>query len=358
MAKEWQRETDDRRYTVRLRPKGELIFEVEGIGDEVAHLADHRDAIWVEEFPEKERRHEWIREHLDGETLGEVESAVEVQLEERMGTRRADLERLVERLEHENPEKVVEAADRIRSYGERWNELIPDGVEAIAAYLDDDEAVVRRGCTEALRRLAAEEPGAVLAVVDELRPCLRDDDPGVRLEAAKALSTIARERGGDRGLLDDVVETLIGLLVNRTSLFSRGPVAGLLGDIGRIDAEAVEPAVEPLVQFVTDPSEVGSSTSGLGRSTAVQALVEIGRQRFELIEPYIDVFFEQTDAKRPEIRRHAARAIALIGREDSDFANQAITALEGMEEDRPSVRTEVEGALNKLKPRRGDAENE
>ena len=109
MAEQWHRETDDRRYTVRLRPKGELVLEVEGIGDEVTHLADHSDAVWVEEFPEQQRRHDWIRDHFDAEVFEEVEAAVEEQLEQRMETREADLERLVERLEHENPEKVAEA---------------------------------------------------------------------------------------------------------------------------------------------------------------------------------------------------------------------------------------------------------
>ena len=344
----WKRTRGGTEYTIQLqRDEGRIEFDSNDTG---GRRKDNPSVIWVEEFPDNDHWQDWVRRNVGAKALSQLQDSIATELEELFATRRRHLDDLYEESCAEYGEgEPTEAIDRIRSFCERWSDLLSEAVPKIADCLAEERAPeVRREAAESLRRLAKSEPNEVAVALDELEPSLRDDEPAVRLESAKAVALIVAGQGDDDELLAAVVDTLVGLLVNETSLFSRGPVAGLLGDIGRGRPDLVEPAVEPLKRFVSGSSDLGSSTSGLGRSTAVEALAEIARADFSLIAPYVDVLFEQLEAPRGSIRRASAHALQFVGIQSAQLAEPSAEALITRLEDKPFVRDEAIESLRRI----------
>jgi len=194
------------------------------------------------------------------------------------------VEPLIRALGDENSNVRMEAAKALGELGDAT------AVEPLIQALGEEDAGVRRYTAEALGKIGDER------AVEPLIYALEDEDGNVRIEAAKALGEIGDERA---------VEPLIQALNDKVPDVRRY-AAEALGKIG--DARAVEPliyalddtyvgdtakealgeigepAVEPLIQVLTD-----ESTGDFLRWDAREALVEIGEPA---VEPLIQAMIQ------------------------------------------------------------------
>lgn len=351
MSQSWEHSTGRVTYEVRLGAEGEMEFAASGPAGVRTGLQGDSETIWVEEFPDNDRWQKWVRERLGEAELVEIQNTVASELEDLAANRKQIFAEAVDDLYDDEGSTRRRAVDRIRSLAERYEGIAALAVEELADALDSDDEEVRRSASEALRSIANRHPDVAEGARDTLERSLGDDHPNVRLDAARTLVLLAAPEGEDpdRELLDDVVETLIGLLHEHTRWFSQGPVAGLLGELGREHPEAVEPAVEPLVRFVVGELSSGSGTSGIGRSTAVQALVEIGEANLDEIVEYADVFFDQLEAGRPGVRGRSAEALGMLAARHEELAERAVPALAGRLDDTDFVRESALEALREVR---------
>lgn len=346
MPKTWERRDDGVTYSVRLGSNQRLEFESRGPGVVHSRGGETSDGIWVEEFPDSERWKDWVRQKFGPEALEQIREAVTAELETLYADRQETFRIASEALGSDEPQRRRESIDRLRSLAARYEDLVQPAIEFFSRLLEEGDDETRRQVAEAIRRLAETHPESVAGVRDELRRALNDDHPNVRLDAARSLVVTAGEESTE--LLAAVVDSLVGLLHEQKRWFSQGPVAGLLGDLGRTHPGALAPAVEPLAGFIRGELRGGSSTSGIGRSSAVQALSEIGMREFEMIEEYVEVFFEQIDASRPGVRGRCAEALGMVGAERDDLARRAAGVLAERLDDTEFVRAEAEDALRRI----------
>jgi len=350
MAETWKASTSGTTYEVRVGPDHEIEFSTEATGNSRFGRRSESDQIWAEEFPHDDHRKEWIRERLGEGKLVEIQQAVARELEE-LATRREEVfDGAIEILEEGSGDRP-RAVDRIRSLAVRYGDLADRAVEELAERIEDDDERLRRSAAEALRRIADHRAEAVEGEQRSLRRALGDDQPNVRLDAARTLVLLSRvgEERPDEQLLEEVVETLVGLLHEHTRWFSQGPVAGLLGELGREHPIAVEPAVEPMVRFVVGELTSGSATSGIGRSTAVQALAEIGENEPGLIVQYVDVFLDEIGNDRPGVRGRCIEALGALASQNTDLASLVVPSVAARLEETDFVRSAALEALRRIR---------
>lgn len=352
MPQHWEQTRGEATFEVRLQPDDqELEFaasEAEGIRTQ---LRGESETIWLEEFPGSDRWKRWVRNHVGEDALAEVRAAVDAELEELAAIRDEIFAKAVEQLRSGEVGDPGRRIDRIRSLAVHYDDLADHAVVDLTDALGSETETMRRPAAAALRRIAEEHPDAVADSRDALVRALGDHQPNVRLDAARALVLLGAAEGAepDDELLDEVVETLVGLLHEHTRWFSQGPVAGLLGELGREHPDAIETAVEPLIRFVVGDLSSGSRTSGIGRSTAVQALVEIADSDAGHLVEHIDVFIEQLGADRPGVRGRCADVLGTLATRRSEWANRAVPALEGLLDDKDFVRQSAVESLRRIR---------
>jgi HEAT repeat protein len=351
MSERWEGSTGRVAYTVELGDDGKMEFAASGPAGVQTGVRGDSETIWVEEFPDNDRWQKWVRERLGEEALVEIQNTVASALEDLAARRKETFAGAVDGLHGDDGAARRRAVDRIRSLAERYDGLADHAVRELAEALDSEDEELRRAASEALRSIATRHPGAVDTARETLERALGDDHPNVRLDAARTLVTLAAPEGEapDRELFGNVVETLIGLLHEHTRWFSQGPVAGLLGELGREHPDAVEPAIEPLVRFVVGELSSGSGTSGIGRSTAVRALVEIGEANLDEIAEYADIFLRQLQSGRPGVRGRSAEALGMLAARDGEFAARAVPALAERLDDTNFVRESALEALRRVR---------
>ena len=348
MGQQWQETDGETTYKVQLTDSGQFGFSEQGPGGGGLGPRDGVATLWIEEFSDSHRWQNWVDTHLGEGVRREIEEAVAAGLDDLDDNRQERLTWLFTQLNADTTGRRERAVDRIRSVCQRYPDLVDLALPKLADCLDREEDAMRRAAAEALRRLADTYPAQLAEISEALVRGMRDDVPATRMESARALERVERVTD-DAELLAEIVDTLASLLVDQTSLYSRGPVAGLLGGVGRRHPRAVVPALDPLVSFVDDSSTMGSSTAGLGRSTALYALIEIGGADFAVLASHQAIFFDQIDADRSSVRRAAAQGLGLIGaREEEEETERAIAALVDRLDDKPFVRQEASEALRAI----------
>jgi HEAT repeat protein len=222
------------------------------------------------------------------------------------------------RIASADPEKALGAADAVLSL------LDPDGPLAAPA-------------SACLTQLVAVRPGAFVHDVDQFVALLDAEAPAARRHAAHLLVEIGGEepeavRGAIPALrdrLDDDAETA-------------QKAAVVLGQVARIDAAAVRPALPDLIDALD------AATTGI-RANAVGAVADVAGDLPKAVGEHQDALAARLDDEAASVRRNAAATLGRIADADVDLSESAHTGLvELLDDPDATVRATACQALGQL----------
>jgi len=170
---------------------------------------------------------------------------------------------------------------------------------------------------EAIRLIAASDPGAVAPIVDELVPHL-DDSPGRHArEAARAIGEIAAEYPTD---VSGAVPALASLVEEDRK--GQGYAAYALSHVSREDPAAIEPVAPVLGHAVVDDSRSVntrlSAAAAFGRTVGERPAIGV-----EFVEDLVPLF----DADDHRLRNNAVGIVGDVARTHTDVVEPYVAAL-------------------------------
>ena len=219
------------------------------------------------------------------------------------------------------------AAIALRRVTNNSEELSQDKINQISntflTLLRDDDAGVKMEAAGALTNLSFTlSPPIKQQCITALMPLLRDDDAGVKIEAARALVNVAVDM--PQNVQDRVTLALIPLLRD-----SNSDVMHAIGRNLRVLGTGPEEAVDALIAILQDgtmsyPARVEAMTTlgvvGRGSQEAVDALISFTRDGNNpiLISSAATVLYSVGRNAQPEIKNQIVQALLPLLRHEND----------------------------------------
>lgn len=201
----------------------------------------------------------------------------------------------------------VAACDPVASYREQLTDETSDVVkrakaaDALGGFSRIDSTVVRKGIPD---------------LMDQLEPT-EESTGTLSRAAARSLGEIAAAVE-DEEVQDRIVRRFVQVLRSETEIPNKSAINGL-ERLASLEPEAVEPAVEALLQIAESPNiESQFISDSSQRWRAVSALGELGKEAPKIVSLEIDRLVELLTAEPRLLRRNAADALGQITAEDPD----------------------------------------
>ncbi|GGL65049.1 HEAT repeat domain-containing protein [Halocalculus aciditolerans] len=215
-----------------------------------------------------------------------------------------------------------------------------EAVAGLSAY-ESADVEARRDAVQALSRAAEDDAGAVAPLVDALTAFLTDDERSVRLTTAKTLVAVAE---ADPEAVEDAVPALAARLADEGEFYYvRARAAEALGYVALAAPEAVSPGVlaDFRVGLEFDEREV--------REQLAKALEHVALGDPERLRHRVSSLAAHLDDGADRVRYHLCSAFVVVGCASPDALADARGALvERLDDERAHVRGRAAEALGVL----------
>ncbi|MBX0305111.1 sister chromatid cohesion protein PDS5 [Haloarcula salinisoli] len=244
-------------------------------------------------------------------------------------------DRLVELVQHDRdsaraPLEQLRAAptdDRKAALQRLRNAIVDEGVtvgpavQALAAFLGDEERSVRLTAAKLFVAIARCDPDAAESVVPPLRDRLADDEEFyfVRARSAEALGYVALEHTEAVATPEVVAELRLGLDFDEPEVKQKLAKAlehVAIGDPGRLTHQ-----VAKLADHLADEDE-------LVRYHLCSALAAVGCASPSSLGPAVDPLCERLADGTPQVRGRAAEALGVFGRDADEVVTVPSAAVD------------------------------